>query len=328
MKHVVVVLACSLVLAQAPVAYGAPQDDSAQKAWDDAMAKGIALEKQGSYAEALDVFLALRKKKPMSEVRYHVAFCMQNTGDLVAAREEYVRAVERAETDEAPYGAPVAAKAKARIAELDARIPTLVLRLPDDVVAAKATVDGGVPFSPLVTKIVRLDPGTHVIVVTAEGRKTFEKKVSVKEKDPPLEIEVPLPEGDAPKPLPVAETPPPKPAMPPRVESSSPWPWVVGGAGAVALATGGILFALCCSTIAEMDAACGPNRDRCPRTLQPTEDRGRTYGTAGAVFVGIGVVGVGAAIVLWSTHDDHPEKSSIALSPGPTPLGLGLSASF
>jgi hypothetical protein len=336
-RTIAVALSLSFASASMPAfAQTAQELAAARKKFDLA----LDLEKKGEWKAALAILRDVAAVKATSQVRFHIALCLERSGKLVEARAEYLRAKEEAETKEGAEGATMQKKSVERIADLEARIPKLEFVLPEDVVSAKLTVDGGAPIAILTNPVVPLDPGDHQLVVTSTGRKTWKQKVSVKEKDPTQKITVQLPEGEdgaAPEPPPPPEPkapPPPKPIVEePKPARRADWnryalPAVIGGVGGVSLVTAGIMYALRGSTISDMDSACGPNRDRCPRNVQSTEDRGHTYTTAGNVFLGIGVVAVSAAVVIYVIDPLGKSKTTVGATASPTGMSLGLSGHF
>jgi hypothetical protein len=299
----------------------------------------LDLEKKGEWKAALTLLRDVAAVKATSQVRFHVALCLERTGKLVDARAEYVGAKEEAETKEGAEGLTMQKKSAERIADLDSRIPKLEFVLPEDVVSAKLSIDGGEEIPIAVKPIVPVDPGEHHLVVSSTGRKTWKQKITVKEKDPQRKIDVPLKSGTDEEPEPETEaaplpepkpTPPPPP--PPLQKSHSndmriAVPLVLGGVGGAALVTATVMFALRGSNISEMDSACGPNRDRCPSSAHSLEDRGHTYTTVGNVLTVVGVAAVGAAAVIYVV-DPFKSKTTVGATASPTGMTLGISGRF
>jgi len=287
--------------------------------------RAVELEKSGDFKGALALLRDVAAVKPTSQVRFHVAVCLEKLGRLVESREEYLRAKEDAETKEGPESASLAQKAADRVTDLDGRIPKIEIKVPEDVVSAKASVDGGAPVSVIVTPVLRVDPGEHKISVTSPGRRTFSRTVLVKERDATFTVNAelpPSPEDSEPEPAPAPV--PVKPPAPKRDEGpkSSPLPWIVGGVGLASLATAGVFYALRDSAVHDLDAACGPARDRCPPSMQSTEDRGRLYTTTANVFLGVGAVALGTAIILYASQPSA--KTPVAATVGASTSGVSL----
>lgn len=339
-RPLALLLAASLALA--PVATSRVAHAEPTKAELDAARKkfqaALELEKTGKWDEALKLLREVEAVKVTSQVLFHIALSLENTGKLVAARDTYLKAREEAETREGAEGLTMQKKSTERLADLEGRIPKVIVQVPEDVVSAKVSIDGKEPVSALVSPELLLDPGPHEIVVTAPGRKTFTQKLVLKEKDAPVTLKPTLAfEDDHPEAAPAAPAPvttPSKPAAPKvYVDRSSAGmanalPYVVGGLGVVALATAGTMYGLRASTISDLDAQCGPDRASCPRSAKSIEDSGRTYATLGNVFLGVGVVAIGTAVVLIVTKKPKTEQPTISLADGPTPLGIGVVGRF
>src|SRR5262249_37717384 len=148
--------------------------------------------------------------------------------------------------------------AKTRADSLEAKLPKLVVRVPDDARVPGLVVkrDGDPLDTSSFGAAVPVDPGAHVVEASAPGYKTHRVEVSVKELTttavvPPLET-------DEPAPAPAAPLPPPSSSVerrPPRVDSPSEPPpkgnprggstqraigLAVAGVGVAALAFGGV----------------------------------------------------------------------------------------
>lgn len=324
---------CSLV-SVVPVVSAQSEDEVtvARKKFD----KALEYEKQGDWTGALALMRDVAKVKSTSQVRFHIALSLENLHRLVEARAEYVGSREDADIKEGAEGSVMSKKAASRIADLDARIPKVELTVPEEVINAKLQIDGGEPIALIVKSTVLLDPGEHKLVVYATSRKTFLRVVKVKEKDPTVAINVELPfEDEAPppvvvKPAPATVAAPPPPSSDPPMNKWDAYPWIFGGVGLAALAVGGVMYAYRDSTIHEMDAACGPARDKCPRNVEDIESRGRTYTSVGNIFLGVGVAAVTTGIVLYVVKPKHRDvaTTSVHVAGGPASFGLTIVSAF
>jgi hypothetical protein len=291
--------------------------------------EGLRLEEKRDWSGALDRFRRVAAVKTTPQVRFHIALCLENLGKLVDALVEF----QRAQRDAVETGATnVSTNAPKHISDLRERIPRVIVALPSGVSDPSVSIDGTTVAAALVGTAVPLDPGPHTLVVEAKGRRSFTKSFELTERAPPLTIDVELPEetdAGGPSPGPDPDRKGPKDEKPTR----SALPFVVGGIGLAALAGGGVMYALRGSTITELEEACGPTRDRCPDDKRALADRGQTYTTVGNVLLGVGVVAVGAAVVLYVTGGPSKSSSSSAramIQPtvGPGTFGLGLSGAF
>ena len=111
---------------------------------------------------------------------------------------------------------------------------------------------------------------------------------------------------------------------------------IAGGIGAAALVGAGI-FALKRSSIAsDLDGKCNGDPKACPPDAADQVDSGKTYTTLTNVFLVIGVVGIGAGVVLWVTAPKDKDKSAPATAaiklvpsaPGANVAGFSLTGAF
>jgi len=323
MRALALVLSASIALA--PMSAYAEATTPAVEAARKKFEKAVDLEKAGDFKGALAVLREVAAVKATPEVHFHLGVCLEKLGRLVEARAEYVEARTKAETKD--DGVVLTQKANDRVADLDARIPKIAITVPEDVLNAKVSVDNAAPVSLLVNPVIALDPGTHKLTVTASGRRAYSRTVLVKERDAVFNMTVEMPVEE------VDEPPPPAPktvAAPPRprdVEArSSPYPYVFGGIGLVALGAAGVLYAMRGSTIRELDDACGPARDRCPRSSEDTESRGRTYTTTGNILLGVGALALVTGVVFYLA--EPKKKTAVSVGGGPSTLGVTFVTAF
>ncbi|WP_438034987.1 tetratricopeptide repeat protein [Sorangium sp. So ce204] len=150
------------------------QDDSATRALRLQFAQGLTLEIAGRWADALDRFEAIARRRPTANVTYHIGLCHERLGRLRTAERTYhnARAIAGA-------GAGAGADANARkaspgvLAEIDARLEDLEGRMPRIVLNLAGATDGvtllldGEVAQP--SRAIRVDPGPHVAVALRHG---------------------------------------------------------------------------------------------------------------------------------------------------------------
>lgn len=229
------------------------------------------LERQGRFADAAEQVRAALELRPSLEGRLRLASLEARASHLMAATEAAETVVENATK---PGTKRTKQKAQALLATLKDRLPELRVTLkgkhPDDVFVQ---VDDVVAPDLAQGKSRPIDPGTHVVSVDAVGYGKTTRSVTVQEgehKD--VELRLPIPYREDP-PEPTPEPPKPPPAAPPNVPA-----WISLGTGAALIAAGGIL-----------KASAGDQ----------VTDGQKNAATAGNVALGVGIVAVGTAIVLW-----------------------------
>lgn len=137
-------------------------------------AEGYALEIAGRWADALDRFLEVSRARPTPEVEFHVALCQERLGRFVEAEQGYRRARERArDAGAADAGearaasrALVVREAEERLADLEPRVPRLVVLISGDAADVEVLLDGATLPSP---SPHRVNPGPHLVVAVREG---------------------------------------------------------------------------------------------------------------------------------------------------------------
>jgi hypothetical protein len=210
-------------------------------------------------------------------------------------------------------------RARQRIAEtqvqsLEATVPSYTFVHPASAAeGGSVRVDGAVLPS---LQGVRLDPGEHVIVVDrGVGEKQELKLVAVAGDKKRLELSPGLP--NAPDPLELKSDkpkfelgPPPAPetASQPALErapaskgggSSHTAAWIVGGLGVVGLGFGTVTGVMAMSKASITDSHC--QDVFCDATGKKAADEGKTLAWISTAGFGVGVLGVGAAIVMLVT---------------------------
>jgi hypothetical protein len=315
-RALAVVLSLALAATGVPSIARAAEPSAAElAAARELFAKGVALEESHQWSEALDQFRKVAAVKVTAAVRFHLGLCLENTGKLVDALNEFNRA-EAAATPGDPDAALIVEKSKKHLSELEARIPRVVVVAPSDAHDVEVLLDAAPVAPSLYGTGIPVDPGAHVVRARAPRRLSFERSFDASE-HASTTIEIVLPED---------------PNAPPETTGTSStsaashgpgaWPWIVGGVGVVALAGAGILFAQRASALNDLENACPSHRD-CPGDQQSTYDRGRRDAILGDVFLGVGVAAVAVAIVGF-TLGGEKEKTTVAI----TPFGASLSGSF
>jgi hypothetical protein len=113
--------------------------------------------------------------------------------------------------------------------------------------------------------------------------------------------------------------------------SSSALPWIVGGIGIAGLAASAVFYKL--KTDAEDELEQGCLGRTCPDTLEDTQSRGESYATLSGIALGVGVVGLGTAVVLLLTGQSPATQEakrgfSVGVRPGARSAFVDLGARF
>lgn len=119
-------------------------------------------------------------------LRFHLAYCQEQLGMLVEALVDYDRADEalRAEPGSKPKGGgDVAKQVVSRREALRKRIPTIHVTLPEGVSSATLSLDGHPVSAAVFGRPIPENPGSHRLIVSAEGREPFTHDLTLSEGD-------------------------------------------------------------------------------------------------------------------------------------------------
>jgi hypothetical protein len=176
----------AIVLALLTIALLAPRPASADEPTATARAAATVLFQEGrdaaqknDWPRACDKFQASFELDTAVGTLINLADCREHTGQLADAWNRFTRASGRLDAAD-----PRAAMVQARLAALSPRVPKLTIELASDAPAGtvvrldKAALPGGALGTPL-----PLDPGAHVVVVTAPDREDRSYPVEIHEAD-------------------------------------------------------------------------------------------------------------------------------------------------
>jgi hypothetical protein len=298
---------------------------------------GRDLIKAGKWEEGCDKLAASMKRYAAPSTLLNLALCREHEGRFATAWAMAKRAmVLNRDTVGKRRRARLAQAGEEVIARLEPRRAHLRVTVHPSVDGAKVEEDGR--ELPLDTA-VPLDPGKHVLVISAPGRPDEKRDVALQEGET-LAVEISLPPLPPP-PDPAAPVQPPPPPPPPEeppaaddTDASVPvWAWVTGGFGLVlgGLAIGFAVDAV--NTAAFLEERCGSDLF-CQEDLsfdpEPSNER-KNRSTALAIGFGAGgVVALTASLigVLLSIDDDPPGAARVTPWLGPAALGCAVHLSF
>jgi hypothetical protein len=220
---------------------------------------------------------------------------LRDQGELIHARARFVTCAQ------ASCPGIVASTCAQWLSEIALRIPSIVLRLEDelgvDVTDAALFVDAKA-VSPRMTGLAMdLDPGPHRVRFEPRGRA-------------PVEQVVVLAEGERARVIVVHLPPLPPPAVEPR--SASGWPvgvWILGSAGVLAIGGSAALGVSVISDARSLRDSCGP---RCPSSDKESLERRLVIAD---IALGLGVAALGVAAYLALTHRSaSPQRAASSTS--------------
>lgn len=192
----------------------------------------------------------------------------------------------------------------ALLAEIDAAMPTIVVRAKDDegrdLLAVRVLIDGAVVSNEADGRTIALDPGKHLVRFEPQGSEPREQTIVLAEGD---KLRVVSETFTAVRPLKAKPSiGPSSPATTVR-SSAQPWPWITASLSVLAL-TSGVYFGLSgrSHTLSL--------RERCPSCTQDEVDRARRELLVADISFGVALVGAGVSAYLFATRE-----TSVTLAP-------------
>ncbi len=300
-------LVASLVGANAPTLAAEPNSPELAAA-RELFKQGLELEGKGEWKAALDTFRKVGAVRMSAAVRFHLGLCLEKLGSLVEAWGEFQKAEAETAADPKPESATIHKSAAKHVADLDARIPRLVVSVN---VKASLSVDGSPISAALLDAPIPLDPGPHTLEVSAKGHVTQRKKLTLAEQAPPTKVAFELEPVTGDTPPPPKPEPPPPPAEPGSTRVA---PFILTGVGVVAFGAG-VGLALHGRAIGqEVEAACGAARP-CPPSLEPRYDDGKRFTLYGNIALIGGAVLTAGGLVWLVVGRSEPSHVGVHLAP-------------
>jgi hypothetical protein len=212
----------------------------------------------------------------------------------------------------------IAADKKALLAP---EVPELTLALPPD--APPGTVvkrDDAVVADAALGIALPIDPGEHRVTTQAPGGSVTELRVTVaKGEKKKLTLQVkgapPASSGASPSDAAPPSSAPPPVAPPPDTGSSGQrtGAFVAGGVGAAGLIVGGVMGGLALGQKAKVDQHCAALV--CDHEGQLAVGSGRSFALVSSIGVGVGIAGIGAAVILYLTAPSRPKQAGRGAPP-------------
>ncbi len=310
---------------------------AAQALFDEAM----RLMKAGQAAEACPKLEESQRLDAGMATQFRLAECYEKVGKVASAWASFIAVADAAGVAKLPDREAAARK---RADALVSRLSRLTLTVPPAVAALdglEVQRDGGPVGRPMWGVPVPVDPGDHVVIVRAPGKKPWEGHVTAGDAGGAVSLDVPALE-DAPRGAAVA--PPSGPGTGPARQRSAVPAIVLGSLAAVSVGVGAAFFAVHASRksdaqtlsgqIAGGHGTCsGPAPDMRCGTLSDDAKSSDTFGNASTVgFVVAGAAAVGMVTYLLLPAPSAPTTGarSIRVAPvvGPGRAGISAVGSF
>jgi hypothetical protein len=321
-------LLCGMLLAGSEQAW-AQSDSAAARAL---FAEGRSLMDGERYAEACPKFEESLRLDHGMGTQFNLAYCWEKVGRTASAWALFLDVAAAARAGNQPQR-EAAARERAKV--LEPKLTRLRIEVTDAAPDTKVERDGQDVGKAAWGTGVPVDPGKHVIRVTAPGKQPWSDDVELPATPRTVTVTVPA-LTDLPIERPQAEA---LPANPPPVEADVHTPradgasgqkvaaLVVGGVGLAAAATG--TFFLIQSRLDNADALelCreptdDPDVERCvdldeQKRLEDLQKDARRGALIGFVGVGIGGAALITAVILYATADGDsaPREAAIDVAP-------------
>lgn len=297
----------------------ATSSPSAVRRADAAFKEGRALFDLGRYGEACEKFELSQQLDPSPGTLLNLGNCYEPQGDLLRALETFERAFADAQGTSDPGRKELWAEAaRERIASLSRRVPRVRIRnVPPD---AQLSLDQELldQRSPERTSgVLRVNPGRHLVEVSAPGKGAFQHDFDIVPGQR-LVIDVPALQADT-----MAHGTDargtaeqlddaldrPRPEGTPGGDQYGPWPYVLGGAGAVLLGTSVVTGLAANAKENKLENECSGTS--CPLELEGTRDSAKTLAAFADVFwiTGLITAGVGVTLFVLDSQNDAPSTS-------------------
>ncbi len=293
---------------------------------------GLALETANDWAKALEKFQEAAAVKATPQILFHQGRCLEHLGRWTEAVGMYRMAVDK--SDE-PKLEDVRKQADEARTTLEARLPKLTIRLPEDAAGATVSLDGVALGSASLGSPMSVDPGTHRVATRPAGHhEPIVQEVTIAEgerKDVTVNVKAPV------------AAPAPAPQRAPAADTGAEKPWIgipkrtgyiILGASAASVVAGGVFYYLRQGTINDLENACLASH--CPAASESTSNRGKVYTTLGNVFFLAGLAGsaFGTFVIIKgqpapaATASQPVQQLQLSFGAGHDALGANVSGVF
>ena len=310
--------ACAFSLALPALAKPSKADIAAAR---KAVAEGKRAERKKDWEAAREAYERATEFKESAAIRIRLARAEDKVGNLIEAAENLRVALEHKKINWAQKRT-----AKKRLKDLEKRIPTISLELPEgfdgDVFVDDEEIEADARAQP-----IAVNPGTVKVRATAEGFEEYSESFELKEAET-LPVTILLTEKKAPPPVK-------KPKEEEEAGSGSTQKTLgyvslaIGGAG---LVVGTAMGLAARSTKSELDKSCA--NDVCSESERDLFDKGQTQAniaTTGFIVGGVGL-GLGAFLLLTADGGDDAKPadadSAMRLQPVIAPNHVGVHGTF
>jgi hypothetical protein len=321
-----VMLGVALFLAPITVSIVAHAQDAATVA-EGLFREGVALLQKGELGPACQKLAESQRLDPSAGTLLNLADCHEKRGKIATAWSEFLSAARLAKHQSRP---DAASEASRRAGLLEPKVSHLEIVLSQKIPGTTVEVDKVTLEASALGSLIPVDPGEHVVVISAPGYEPLSMKVQIGADHDRQTLTVPGLQRQAVSKNGRAAEPRPK-TLPPDRGGEKPSPpivgYVLGGAGIAAVATGGVFALLAKSAYSDAESDC-PSHSDCSQHAIDLYDRAKLRANVANVGIGVGLVAVavGTYLVVSAGGSEHGEKraAKLSLAPVVTPNGAEL----
>ncbi len=324
-----IALACLMGVAAMPGPAGAAEttEDDINRA-RRLFQRAVEYEQAKQWGKALELFREVGAVKLTPQVRFHIAWCEENLGRLVAALGGYELALAQADQ----VGEAFIQEVKEKVDRLQGVIPKLIVQRGKGGEAATISLDGVELGANSIGVEMPVDPGPHTVTAKAPGREDFMGTVSVSEEEvKTLEVKMKKSatkdSGDG--------------GGGGDVGDKGVWvppdrtvPYIIGGAGGAFLIGAGVLWYLRVDSLNKLEDLCGDGGfEGCQVDTETEKNKAnahlkdaKLYTTLSGISAAVGVAAVGVAATMIFTEPSPPPKTgAIRFAPAAPGAEAGVS---
>lgn len=258
--------------------------------------EGRAAAAAGKWSEAAEKFRAVVEIRTAPKALIALALAEQHEGHFVEAKRLCEKARIDAHAAQNKDDEDAAAQA---LRGLEGHVPSIALRIPEDVRGVSVTIDGRP--ADLKGGEVDVDPGERSVVVSAPGRVDFQAKVVAEEgKRSELEVMLPLQSSRKPGAQSAGHV-----ATPPAGV------FILGGVGVAAGVAGVVLLAKGKEGERDVSKVCS-DVSKCSPEVQANADAAETKIIAGDVLIGVGAAALAGGALWWILAPSKSAATAIA----------------
>jgi hypothetical protein len=285
---------------------------------------GKALFAAGQYAQACPKFAESERIDPQVGTLMNLALCHEKQGRTASAWAEYSRAATLS-----LRGGQTAREqvARASAAALEPKLSHVVL-VADSTAPTKVTLDGETIGSAVFGTAIPIDPGTHLVVASADGRVPFQQSFDIVDGGASQTIHIPelteIAKVAAPPP-PAAEA---TSASLPRTVG-----WTLVGSGAAAVVVGSVFGVVAFKEKSAAEGQCGAAA--CTASGLSDVSTMKTSEVVSTMAIGAGIVAAAAGVFLVPRRGPREASAPTTTSwlelhalVGSGPVGASLSGAF